>query len=105
MNVQNLARLLYNIPKGREHATSIAVLSRLLQADERIIRGGIAQLVNEWREPVVTLPCRFGVFRPETDDDYAAADAHLRAKAMATLRRRRSLRLCRERAAYSETLF
>ncbi len=93
------------LPRGRSNATSIPALCRLLDTNERAIREGIEQLVNEERIPVVTLPTNPGVFVATTPDELDLGDAHLAAKAGALLRRRRSLRLCREYLAYRPTLF
>jgi len=74
------------------------------EVTERTVREGLEQLVNERRVPVVTLPTNPGVFVAVTPEELDSADAHLRSKAMALLRRRRSLRLCRE-ALGNLTLF
>jgi hypothetical protein len=101
------------LPRGRENATSIPTLVDKMMAcrsgwaymtEARIIRDGLQQLVNERRVPVVTLPTNPGVFVAVTPEELDLADAHLRSKAMALLKRRRSLRLCRE-ALGNPTLF
>jgi len=97
------------LPRGREHATSIPDLCARLSMHDRQVREGIQRLVDGELEgrriPVVTLPCRDGVFVATTPEELDLGDAHLRSKAQALLRRRRSLRLCREGLAWSPTLF
>jgi hypothetical protein len=83
----------------------VADLAYDMCCSDRTIREGLEQLVNERRVAVCTLPTAPGVFVAVTPDELDAADAHLRSKAMSLLVRRRSLRLCRERLCYSETLF
>lgn len=97
--------LLRYLPQGRKHATSVSALSLATGLSPREVRAALEELVNVHRVPVVTLPTNPGVFIAETPDEVELGDAHLRAKAMALLRRRRSLRLCRERLAWSPTLF
>ena len=93
------------LPYGRENATSIPALCRVLGMSDRAVRDGIEELVNVERVPVVTLTTNPGVFIALTPEEVDLADAHLRSKAMAILHRRRSLRLCREYLAYRPTLF
>lgn len=96
------------LPRGRENATSIPALAVRLGLSDRAVREAIEQLVNGElgrRVPVVTLPTNPGVFVATTLAELDLGDAHIRAKAMALLHRRRSLRFCREQIAYSPTLF
>jgi hypothetical protein len=93
------------LPRGRKKATSIPALCSRLGASERSVREGIEELVNLCRLPVVTLPTNPGVFVAVTPEELDLGDAHLAAKAGALLRRRRSLRMCREYLAYRPTLF
>ncbi len=104
----NLSALDRALPRGRECATSIPALCSLLGEPERTIREGIEELVNGAlgrRVPIVTLPCKPGVFVATSPAELDLGDAHLRSKAMSLLHRRRSLRLCREELAYRPTLF
>lgn len=101
-DLQHLASIL---PRGRANACSVADLAYDLCASDRYVREGLEQLVNEHRVPVCTLPTAKGVYVAVTPEELDAADAHLRAKAYALLRRRRSLRLCREHLAFRPTLF
>lgn len=105
MDARELDILHSLLPSGRAGATSVRDLVRVTGLDERTVRQGIEQLVNERRIPVVTLTTNPGVFIARTPDELDLADAHLRSKAMAILHRRRSLRLCREELAWSPTLF
>jgi hypothetical protein len=105
MDAQALTVLEKALPRGRQIATSVPDLARWLNLSDREIRGGLEQLVNDRRVPVVTLPIAKGVFVATSAEDLDLADDHLRRKAMALLHRRRSLRLCRERLTFSETLF
>lgn len=108
MTPGELRSLLGALPRGRENATSIPALCRRLGAQDRQVREGLQQLVDGElgeRVPVVTLPCRDGVFVATTPEELDLGDAHLRSKAMALLHRRRSLRLCREAMAYTGRLF
>lgn len=93
------------LPRGYENATSIPELSRMLGWSDRAVRECIEELVNTERVPVVTLPRNPGVFVAVSPEELDLGDSHLRSKAMALLHRRRSLRLCRERLAWSPTLF
>jgi hypothetical protein len=97
--------LLPHLPAGRCHATSIPALSSLSGLSEREVRAEIERLVTEDRIPVCTLPVSSGIWIAETPDELELADAHIRSKAMSLLKRRRALRLCRERLAWSPTLF
>lgn len=92
------------LPRGRGNATSIGYLSGRLDIDGRQVREGIEQLVNLRRVPIVTLPCSHGVFVATSPEELDLGDQHLKRKAMALLKRRRSLRLCRERLS-QPTLF
>lgn len=105
MDSADLTHLHSILPRGRANACSVADLAYDLCASDRYVREGLEQLVNEHRVPVCTIPTARGVFVAVTPEELDLADAHLRAKAMAMLRRRRSLRLCRERLMYCETLF
>lgn len=97
--------LLPHLPTGRRHATSVPILSSLSGLSEREVRAEIERLVTEERIPVCTLPTAAGIWVAETPEELELADAHIRSKAMSLLRRRRALRLCRERIAWSPTLF
>lgn len=105
MTPAELDHLAHTLPKGRVKACTVADLAYDMCASDRYIREGLEQLVNERRIPVVTLPTNPGVFIAITPEEVDLADANLRSRAMAILHRRRSLRLCRERLAYSPTLF
>lgn len=98
-------QLLNLIPRGRRRATSMGELADRLGCSDREVRQLIEELVNDFHVEIVTLPVRRGVFVAETPQEIDLAEAHLRSKTMALLRRRRALRLCRERLAYSPTLF
>jgi hypothetical protein len=96
------------LPYGREQATSIPALCRLTGMSDRAVREGIQQLVDgglHERVPIVTLPTNPGVWIALTPEELDLADAHLRAKAMSILHRRRNLRLSREQLCWSPTLF
>lgn len=108
MGTVDLAALDHALPRGRTNATSVPALAARLGISDRAVREGIEQLVNGelgTRVPVVTLPTNPGVFVATTPAELDLGDAHIRAKAMALLHRRRSLRLCREVLAYRPTLF
>ncbi len=110
MSPEELTYLDCILPRGRENACSVADLAEVMTLcghpmSDRTIREGLEQLVNQYRVPVCTLPCKNGVFVAATPEELDQADAHLRSKALALLRRRRSLRLCREHLAWSPTLF
>ena len=100
-----LTDLARELPRGRLHATSVSELAAATGLSEREVRAGLSELLNDHRVPVVTLPIRRGVYLAETPEDIDQADAHIRSKAMSLLRRRRALRLCRERLMYSPKLF
>jgi hypothetical protein len=108
MNLIELTALDRALPRGRDCATSIPALVAHLGLSDRYIREGLEQLVNGeagHRVAVVTLPTNPGVFVATSPAELDLGDAHLRAKAMSLLHRRRSLRLCREYLAYRPTLF
>lgn len=90
--------LLALLPTGRECATSVPCLAQVTGESERAIRAAIEDLVMAGF-PVVTLPCKRGVFMAETPEDLDMAYAHLTSKAMSLLRRRRALRMARARLA------
>lgn len=110
MDTDLLRILARSLPRGREHATSVPDLCARLGVSDRVLREGLEQLVNGelgHRVAVVTLPTSPGVFVAATPAELDLADAHLHSKALALLKRRRSLRLCRAELEhqYTGTLF
>ena len=105
MTSTDLDTLYLALPYGRSNATSIPTLCRMLGWSDRTVRDGIEALVSERHVAVVTLPTNPGVFIALTPEEVDMADAHLKSKAMSLLHRRRALRMCRERLAWSPTLF
>jgi ABC-type transporter Mla subunit MlaD len=105
MDAQALTVLDAALPRGRRIATSVPDLARWLNMSDREIRQGLEQLVNDRRVAVVTLPVKRGVFVATNQAEVALADEQLRSRAMALLRRRRSLRMAGEALAYTGRLF